>query len=66
MLPGRVPTGSLRRVAGCGDLRGDFGYHWEKTALILGYRYLDVEYEDGDFLYDVKQDGPILGLIWHF
>jgi len=48
------------------DLRGDLGYHWEKTAVILGYRYLDVEYDDDDFLYDVTQDGPILGLIFRF
>lgn len=48
------------------DLRADFGYHWEKTALILGYRYLDVKYEDSDFLFDVTQDGPILGFIWNF
>jgi hypothetical protein len=32
----------------------------------LGYRYLDVDYEDGDFLYDVAQDGLVLGLSWRF
>lgn len=48
------------------DLRGDFGYHWENTALILGYRYLTVEYDEDAFLFDVTMDGPILGFIWHF
>jgi len=31
-----------------------------------GYRYLDVDYEDGAFLYDVVQDGLTLGLSWRF
>jgi hypothetical protein len=28
----------------------------------LGYRYLDVDYEKDEFLYDVAQDGAVLGL----
>jgi len=79
-LKGRTPIGESRfsfgghlMAGGFGaasdmvwDLRVDFGYHWEKTSVILGYRYLDVDYEDGDFVFDVTQDGPILGLIFRF
>ena len=32
----------------------------------LGYRYLDIEYDDDGYLYDVTQDGPMLGLVWRF
>jgi hypothetical protein len=45
----------------------NLGYQW--TAMFsttLGYRYLDVDYDEDDFLYDVYQDGPVLGLSWRF
>ena len=49
------------------DLRANFGYQFgDHTSAILGYRYLDVDYDDDDFLYDITQDGPILGLVWRF
>ena len=38
----------------------------ETFSTTLGYRYLDVDYEKDDFLYDVSQDGPVLGLSWMF
>lgn len=45
----------------------NLGYNWTDTfATVIGYRYLDVDYEDGDFLYDVAQQGPILGFSWRF
>jgi hypothetical protein len=53
------------------DLSIDLGamFEWsvsERTSLILGYRALDVDYEDGEgldrFKYDVTSQGPALGL----
>jgi hypothetical protein len=32
--------------------------HWQLTA---GWRHFAVDYDKGDFLYDVKQSGPVLG-----
>ena len=32
----------------------------------LGYRRYDVKYEDGPFLYDVRQDGWLLGVTFSF
>ena len=45
----------------------NFGYQWTKGfSTTIGYRYLDVDYEDDGYLYDVAQDGLILGLSWRF
>lgn len=49
------------------DANVNLGYQWTETfSTTFGYRYLDVDYEDGDFLYDVAQDGLTLGLSWRF
>lgn len=49
------------------DLNINLGYQWtENFSTTLGYRYLAVDYRDDGFVYDVSQDGPILGLIWRF
>jgi hypothetical protein len=49
------------------DANINLGYQWTKGfATTLGYRYLDVDYEHGDFLYDVAQQGPVLGLLFRF
>ena len=49
------------------DINANLGYQWgEKFSTTLGYRYLDVDYEDDGFLYDVAQQGPTLGLSWRF
>ncbi len=49
------------------DATINFGYQWTKGfSTTIGYRYMSVDYEDGDFLYDVAQDGLILGLSWRF
>lgn len=36
------------------------------TAMQIGWRYLSVDREDGGFVYDVSQTGPILGLSFTF
>ena len=53
------------------NLAGLFNYQpWQYVSLLFGYRYMDVDYEDGSgadlFKYDVSMYGPILGLnfIW--
>ncbi len=48
-----------------------FGYElWQNRRLLLGYHFLDVDFEDGSgddlFKYDILTDGPILGFIFHF
>jgi hypothetical protein len=49
------------------DANLNLGYRWTETfSTLFGYRYLDVDYEDSNFLYDVAQDGLILGLSWRF
>jgi hypothetical protein len=45
----------------------NLGYQWGPTfCTTIGYRYLEVDYDEGEFLYDVSQDGPFLGLSWRF
>jgi hypothetical protein len=49
------------------DVNANLGYQWgEIFSTTIGYRYLDVDYEDDGFLYDVAQHGPTLGLSWRF
>jgi len=49
------------------DANLNLGYQWTKGfSTTLGYRYVDVDYEDDGFLYDVAQSGPVLGLSWRF
>ena len=49
------------------DANINLGYRWTETfSTTFGYRYLDVDYEDGAFLYDIVQDGLTLGLSWRF
>ena len=38
----------------------------EKWEFHAGYRVLSVDYENGDFLYDVRQYGPLLGATYRF
>ena len=45
------------------QIYGGFGYQIsDSIAAHVGYRYLDVHHEDGGFLYDVSQQGPLVGL----
>jgi hypothetical protein len=49
------------------DISANIGYQWSKSiGTTLGYRLFDVDYEEGSFLYDVKQEGWLLGLSWAF
>ena len=36
----------------------------DSVQLGIGYRHLDLDYEDGDFAYDVATSGPIAGIVW--
>ena len=46
---------------------GGAGYNLNpKIALIFGYRVLDVDYDKNNFVYDMNQRGPILGLGFKF
>lgn len=42
----------------------------EKSTLTLGWRYLDIDYEDGAgldrFKYDIATSGPQLGVVFHY
>ncbi len=49
------------------DVFAGLGYKLgEKYTMIAGYRGLGVDYRDGDYKYDVVQQGPIAGLKVHF
>jgi hypothetical protein len=49
------------------DANLNLGYQWTETfSTTLGYRYLDVDYEKDDFLYDVALHGPELSLTWRW
>jgi len=75
----RLPLGErvdllLRGDVGGFGLGSDFAYQlgaglaWslgERTELVVGYRHLDVDYDDG-FEYDVATSGPLLGLVLGF
>jgi hypothetical protein len=38
----------------------------ERYALVFGYRYLDVNYDKNDFLFDTAMTGPLFGLTIKF
>lgn len=45
----------------------NLGYRWSNSVeTTLGYRIVDVEYDNSGFLYDVRQEGVTLGLSWRF
>jgi len=49
------------------QLFGGAGYNVNpKIALIFGYRVLDVDYNKNNFVYDMNQRGPIMGLSFKF
>lgn len=49
------------------DVIVNLGYHWtDSISTTIGYRYLDVDYENNGFLYDVAQQGPTLAFAWRF
>jgi hypothetical protein len=49
------------------DLMGGVGYAFNKTfSMVAGYRALGVNYSHDGFVFDVVQQGPVLGLVFHF
>ncbi len=49
------------------DLFGGVGYQFTPTTSgVLGYRYMSVDRSNGSFLYDVEQQGPLLGVVFNF
>ncbi len=49
------------------DLFGGAGYEVnDRFSLVAGYRGAGVDYESGDFKFDIIQHGPILGGVFHF
>lgn len=46
---------------------GTVNYQWNRNlALRAGYRVLSVDYQDGNFQYDVRMQGPVLGGTYRF
>lgn len=49
------------------DLYVGLGYQFtDRISASLGYRWVKVDYEDGDFLYDVRQEGVVTGMTFDF
>jgi len=49
------------------DLFGGLGYAFsESRSMILGYRYLKIDYENDGFLYDVELSGPMGGFTFRW
>jgi hypothetical protein len=49
------------------ELSGAIGYQWTPAiGTAIGYRMFDVDYEDGGFVYDARQEGWQVGLTWAF
>ena len=49
------------------DLLGGIGYEFSDTfSLVAGYRAVSVDYENDGFVYDIVQQGPILGAVFRF
>ncbi|WP_051420087.1 hypothetical protein [Rhizobium sp. IBUN] len=49
------------------DLMGGVGYQWNNAvSIIAGYRALGVDYSHNGFVFDVTQQGPVLGAIIRF
>jgi hypothetical protein len=48
-----------------GVVSADFAFN-KTVSLAFGYRYLNVDYDQHSFLYDVAMQGPFLGVGFHF
>jgi len=49
------------------DLAAHLGYQWSKSiGTTIGYRMYDLDYDNDGFVYDVRQEGWIVGLTWAF
>ena len=46
---------------------GGLGYQaTDSFSLVAGYRAMGVDYRNDSFVFDVTQDGPILGAVFRF
>jgi predicted S18 family serine protease len=46
---------------------GGAGYQFnERVSAVVGYRAAGVDYKNDGFVYDVVQQGPILGVTFRF
>jgi hypothetical protein len=49
------------------DVYGGVGYEYSDSLLLsVGYRHQEVDYENGDFLFDIEMSGPMIGLNFRF
>lgn len=49
------------------DINANIGYQWNKSiGTGIGYRLFDVNYEHDGYVYDITQQGWLLGLTWSF
>ena len=49
------------------DVLGGFGYKFNDTiSAVAGYRALGVNYRNDGFVFDVVEQGPIIGVAFHF
>jgi len=49
------------------DLFAAVGYEYsDAVSFTAGYRHIEVDYDHGDFLYDVEISGPIIGGTFRF
>lgn len=49
------------------DLNANLGYQWsDSIGTTIGCRLYDLDYDNDGFVYDVRQEGLILGLTWSF
>ena len=47
------------------DVSGHISYQLTNSMVAsIGYRLFDVDYEDDSFIYDIKQQGWVIGLVW--
>lgn len=49
------------------DVNVNLGYQWsDSIGTTIGYRLYDLDYENDGFIYDVRQEGWVIGLTWSF
>jgi hypothetical protein len=49
------------------DVAANLGYQFtDRISAVAGYRALGVDYNQDGFVFDVVQQGPILGMVFRF
>jgi len=38
----------------------------DHISLSAGYKILEVDYDRGDYVFDTRLSGPVLGMTWRF